>query len=170
MNESFTITVTGPALSPSVEKLFLYAQEKSSDLFSSTFSHLHLQNYRYTTSLAKEELGLDEELVLELIDDYVAQIIKAVRGFEKELSILEESQNRAMEMDFTPFRELVHKNLGVARNLRIEDAKTILSEMMHSEEIAYLRLCAQAVQLCAILLNPTWAHKTLKLIELKSSI
>lgn len=170
MNESFTITVAAPALSPSVEKIFLDAQERSRALFNSTFSHLNLHDYSYTTTAAKEELGLDEELVLELIDDYVAQIIKAVKVFEKQLLELQSAQDRAIETDFTPFRELVHKNLGVARNLRIEDAKALLVEMMHSEDILYLRLCIELLELCAVMLNPTWAYKTYKLIELKSSI
>jgi len=66
----------------------------------------------------------------ELVDDYVAQVIKSVVQFEKYLTQLLNEQKQDLELDYTLFRELAHKNLGVARNLRIKNAETLLYELM----------------------------------------
>lgn len=157
-------------LSSQTNEIYQEAHEECKKLLGTAFTHLDLCHYVYSTKEAVDELGLDEELVLELVDDYVAQIIKAVRLFEKHLKVLNCSSVDGEVLDFTPIRELAHKNLGVARNLRIEDAKALLGEIMASSDLEHLALCVKALHICAVQLSPECAQKTLKLIELKSSI
>lgn len=125
--------------------------------------------YKYETSAAIEELGLDEELIHQLVDDYIAQIIKSVLQFEEMLYDLQSRKDAKEELDYTPFRDLAHKNLGVARNLRIKDAEIILNELMKKDDLEYLFLCIEVLRACAILLNPIYAFNTIKLIEVKST-
>lgn len=126
-------------------------------------------NYKYETSEAVEELGLDEELIHQLVEDYIAQIIKSVLYFEEMLYELQSKKDAKQELNYTPFRDLAHKNLGVARNLRIKDAEIILTELMKKDDLEYLFLCIEVLRACAILLNPICAFNTIKLIEVKST-
>ena len=137
-------------------------------LATTTLSNLEIQNYQYDISIAVHELGLDKELVAKLVDDYVAQVIKAVVQFEQHLTTLEYSKKNNTELDYTALRELAHKNLGVARNLRIKDAEIILYELMKKDNLKYLLACLEALKVCAIKLRPKCAYDTLKLIEVKS--
>jgi len=130
-------------------------------------SHLNIFDYKYNTKEAIEELGLDDELINQLVEDYVIQIIKATLQFDKYIQELKASKS---ELDFTEFRDLAHKNLGVARNLRIKDAEVLLNEMMLKDDLEYLEDCLQALKACSVILKPECAHKTLKLIEVKSSL
>ncbi len=139
-------------------------------LATGILSDLKIQNYKYDISIAVRELGLDKELVTQLVDDYVAQIIKAVVQFEDYLTTLQNSQDNQDDLDYTAFRELAHKNLGVARNLRIKDAEILLYELMKKDDLEYLLACLEALKVCAIKLSPKCAYHTLKLIELKSSL
>lgn len=131
---------------------------------------LHIQDYKYDVSIAVNELGLDKELVAELVDDYVAQVIKSVVQFESYLKTLKTSKENNKDLDYTALRELAHKNLGVARNLRIKDAEILLYELMKKDDLEYLVACLEALKVCAIKLSPQCAYKTLKLIEVKSSL
>ena len=145
--------------------------EEASDIYTSLVEHellhLKLEKYssEYSSANAVEALGLDEELVNELVEDYVAQMIKSLVQFEVKLEELEESK----KPDYTPFRELAHKNLGVARNLRIENAEVLLYELMTQENLDYLMACLEALEVSTIKLNAKHACKTLKLIEIKDS-
>jgi len=131
---------------------------------------LDIVNYKYDPTFAVDELGLDYELVMQLLDDYVAQIIKSILQFEDFLKTLHNSQEAKEELDYTPFRELAHKNLGVARNLRIKDAEILLYQLMKKDDLDYLLTCLEALKACAIRLSPDCAYNTLKLIEVKNSI
>lgn len=133
-------------------------------------SDLKIEGYEYDPSIAEEELGLDAELVEQLVEDYVEQITKSVVQFEKYLKELQNSQSNAKELDYTPFRELAHKNLGVARNLRINDAQVLLYELMTKDDLDYLVNCLEALKYCAIKLKPKRAYDTLLLIALKNSL
>ena len=70
--------------------------------------------------------------------------------------------------DLIEFHELAHKNLGVARNLRIKDAEKILYHMMKKDDLKYLEACLIALEASAILLKPECAFNTMKLIEAKN--
>jgi len=139
-------------------------------LATTKLADLHIQDYKYDVSIAVNELGVDKELVAELVDDYVAQVIKAIVQFEDYLKTLQISKENNKVLDYTALRELAHKNLGVARNLRIKDAEILLYELMKKNDLDYLVSCLEALKVCAIKLSPHCAYKTLKLIEAKSSL
>jgi len=155
----------------SIELLKNDAREICNSLMQNKLSHLGIgSNYTYDTTEAINELGLDRELVEQLVDDYVAQVIKAITQFDEYLDKLQESKDNAIELDYTLFRELAHKNLGVARNLRIRDAEKLLYELMKEDNLEYLLTCLEALKVCAIKLRPRCAYDTLKLIEVKNSL
>ena len=163
-------------LNKSVEKqdVQLMQEEASriyTDLIINELADLNLSEYTYSPAQAVEELGLDEALINELVADYVSQIIKSLVQFEVKLNNLQKSKNNnETNLDYTPFRELAHKNLGVARNLRIKDAEILLYEMMKGEDLDYLMLCLEALEVSTIKLNTEVAYNTLKLIEVKDSL
>ena len=150
------------------EDLQLVQREAShiyTTLITNELAKLNLSEYCYTPTQAIEELGLDEELINELVADYVSQIIKSLVEFEIKLNNLQKSKNNNQtDLDYTPFRELAHKNLGVARNLRIKNAEILLYEMMKEEDLAYLMLCLEALEVSTIKLNTEVAYRTLKQI------
>lgn len=125
--------------------------------------------YDYTNDEALEELGVDEDLLDQLLEDYISQIIKAIVQFEYMIYKLQDAKDAKEELDYTELRELAHKNLGVARNLRIKDAEILLNDLMKKDELEHLFFCVEVLQASAIRLNPERAFKTRKLIEVKSS-
>jgi hypothetical protein len=153
-----------------VEFLQKSAIEMCDEVLSTKLVHLKIQNYLYDTKEAVTELGLDTELVEQLVDDYVAQIIKAITQFDEYLEKLQYSKINEIALDYTPFRELAHKNLGVARNLRIKDAEILLYELMKKDDLDYLLTCLEALKVCAIKLRPKCAYNTIKLIKIKNSL
>jgi len=154
----------------SVETLLADATDICDILTKTVLRDLGIDNYCYSPQEAVEELGLDEDLVNQLVADYVAQIIRSVVQFENYLTTLQNSQDLDQILDYTPFRELAHKNLGVARNLRIKDAEKLLYELMKKDDLEYLVVCLEALKVCAIKLNPQCAYNTIKLIHIKSSL
>ncbi len=153
-----------------VELLRQSAIDVCNALLSGKLAHLNIQNYTYDTKEAIAELGLDEEMVEQLVDDYVAQIIKAIIQFDEYMEKLQYSKANKIELDYTPFRDLAHKNLGVARNLRIKDAEVLLYELMKKDDLNYLLTCLEALKVCAIRLRPKCAYDTIKLIQIKNSL
>ena len=141
----------------------LYA--KADKVCSSFFN----EEYRYNDAEAVEELGLDEELIHQLIEDYISQIIKSIVVFEELLYSLQSKVDAKEEVDYTELRELAHKNLGVVRNLRIKDAEILLNDLMKKDDLEYLFLCIEILRACAIRLNPEYAFDAIKLIEIKST-
>ena len=127
------------------------------------------EEYKYSSQEAMEELGIDDELVEELVEDYVAQIIKDVIQLEEMLYILQAKVDAKEELNYVEFRELAHKNLGVARNLRIKDAVVLLGELMKKDDLEYLFNCIETLRACAIRLKPVHAYKTIKIIEVKNT-
>jgi len=127
------------------------------------------KKYTYDSAEAVAELGLDEELVEHLLEDYVTQIIKAVTQFEEMLYKLQSDKDAKLPLDYTELRDLAHKNLGVARNLRIGDATLLLEDLMKKDDLEYLFLCIETLRASAILLKPECAYNAIKLIELKST-
>ena len=127
------------------------------------------EEYRYSDAEAIEELGVDKELVNQLVEDYVNQILKAIVQFEEMIYKLQETKDAKLEPDFSELRDLAHKNLGVARNLRIKDAETLLHDLMKKDDLEHLFRCTEALQACTIRLKPECASAAIRLIEVKSS-
>jgi len=159
-----------PSEKYSVTQMLDDARQTCAVLEEGILHDLHIDNYTYDISIAERELGLDRELVSQLVDDYVAQVIKAVIQFEDYLQTLQNSQSSNIHLDYTTFRDLAHKNLGVAKNLRIKDAEILLQELMRKDDLEYLLVCLEALKWCAMKLSPKCAYNTLKLIEVKSSL
>ena len=113
------------------------------------FNENKIENYKYKPDEALEALGLDDELLHQLLLDYVEQVIKSVSVFLDYISKLESGEN----VDFTPLKDLAHKNLGVARNLHVKDAEFYLSELMHNEDLTYLRSCVKKLSYSSIKLK-----------------
>ncbi len=132
--------------------------------------HLGISNYGYEIEEAIEELSLEKEIVLQLIEDYVIQILKSKIAFYAFIHKLKKDTLDGKALDYTDIRNLAHKNLGVVRNLRIKDAQKILQEMMVEDNLDYLRLYAKALEISAIKLNPLCAYETLNLIAVKNSL
>ncbi len=133
-------------------------------------SYSFFQNkYKYSTNEAVCELGLDEDLVDQLLEDYVVQIIKAVTQFKEMLYTLQSERDAKQTLSYTELRELAHKNLGVVRNLRIEDAIVLLDDLMKKDDLEHLFICIETLRACAIILKPAYAYNTIKLIEVKST-
>jgi hypothetical protein len=145
-----------------IRKLVLKAKDKYFNFFK--------DEYQYSDEEAIEELGLDRELIHQLIEDYVAQVIKSSIVFDTLLKEYEEKKKQSKDIDLTEFQELAHKNLGVARNLRIKDAQVVLYDMMKKDDLEYLQKCLIALEASAIILKPECAFNTMKLIEAKSML
>ena len=139
------------------------------ELVSGKLKFDEIHEYKHKTDVAVEELGLDDELINQLTEGYVTQIMEAEATFSKYLNELKEEKANNEKLDYTRFRELAHKNLGVARNLRIEDAKKLLQELMTKDDLDYLEICLKALIACAVKLKPKLAYDTLKLIKQRSS-
>ena len=156
-------TKSGTLLRDAKKRLDVLSKGKLKDLSI-------IKDYTYNPDLAVEELGIDYDLVLQLLDDYVAQTIKSIVQFEEHMKRLQYSQSEDLILDYQAFRELAHKNLGVARNLRIKDAEVLLYELMKKDDLDYLILCLEALKACAVRLSPKCAYDTLTLIEVKNTL
>jgi hypothetical protein len=143
--------------------------EETAPFLKKHFSTLEIDNYKYTNTEAIEELGLDDDLINQLVEDYVTQIIKTKPLFIEHLETLKKKKETAQTLDYTPLRELAHKNLGVARNLRIIDGTKILYELMKKDDLDYLELCIKALKCTAVRLSPKCAYNTLIISKIKQS-
>ena len=156
--------------SDNINNMLNYALKISNEIFLTELKDLNIVNYKYTPKLAIEELGLDLELVNQLIEDYVIQVIKSNIVFLEHINELQDAKNNNKELDYTPLRELAHKNLGVARNLRIEDSEKILYEIMTNDNLDYIVRCLEGLLASVVLLKPIQAYNTIRLIKIKDSI
>ncbi len=130
------------------------------------FKELNLCDYHYCIEQAVNDLDLDAELIEEFLDAYVMQILEVIPQFENYFDELRENDHSMIVFDYSHIRNLAHKNLGVARNLRIKDAEKLLSVMMKTENLEYLELCLDALETFAIRLRPNIAYdKCLALYE-----
>jgi hypothetical protein len=153
-----------------IEAFLVSANELCDTLLPKELSNLQIAGYIYASDEAVEELGLDDELVHHLVEDYVAQILKSVYIFADLLFALKIAKKEGKTLNFLPLRELAHKNLGVARNLRIKDAEKLLFELMKKDDLDYLEICIQALQACAIKLKPACAYNTVTTIKIKKKL
>ncbi len=144
-----------------VRFLFQKAQKLCLDYFK--------YEYEYSPAEAIEELGVDIDLVDHLVEDFVVQVIKSDSTFREHLEILKEAKANNEVLEFSDFRNLAHKNLGVARNLRIKDASKVLEEMLKKDDLAYLEHSLEILKSCVIKLNPVSAYDALYLIQVKNS-
>ncbi len=139
------------------------------------FIGLDMCSYKYETQEAMDELGLEKELIDQLLEDYVSQVLKNITLFNSYINDLKKVNTgkrevyKLRESDYIPLRELAHKNLGVARNLRIKDAEKILKILHKSDNIEHLIEAVHLLEACAIKLKPNCAYNTLNLIKIKSS-
>ncbi len=144
--------------------------KESSGFLQMNFTNLQIHNYKYIPEIAVEELGLEIDLVNQLVEDYVIQILKSKAIFLGYIQGMKMAKEKSKELDYTPLKNLAHKNLGVARNLRIKDAIKVLDEIMKKDDLEYLALCIEALEFCAIRLNPKCAYETLNLMKIKNSL
>ncbi len=151
-----------------IEKIIRAASKACNEITYADVVALDLCDYTYSAEEAIEELGLDEELINQLLEDYVIQILKSMKSFNEYLEELKELRAKNLELNYVPFRELAHKNLGVARNLRIKDAEKLLYLLMKKDDLEHLEESIQALKACAIKLKPMCAYDTLNLMKIKS--
>ncbi len=126
-------------------------------------------DYEYSPAEAIEELGVELDLIDHLVEDYVIQIIRSDATFREYLAVLKQAKIENKDLDYTAFRNLAHKNLGVARNLRIKDSEKVLDDLLRKDDLAYLEHSLEILKASAIKLNPVSAYDALYLIQLKSS-
>jgi len=143
--------------------LFADAIKTSHRIFMKRYNNNELKNYKYNPTFAASELGLDEELVGQLVEDYITQILNTRDQF---YYLIDNINQEAKKIDL---QNLAHKNLGVAKNLRIEDAQIFLKDLMLVADIGHLKDCVDALESCAFKLNPTYAFNVLHLMEVKNS-
>jgi len=134
-------------------------------LFKHELKDLDINSYKYIPEIAVEELGIDLELVNQLVEDYINQILKSNAFFVEYIEKLQDDKENNKDLDYKDLRELAHKNLGVARNLRIEDAEKLLYKIMREDDLDYIFKCLEALVASAIILGPKCAYDALKLIK-----
>jgi len=127
------------------------AHEQCKKLQQESIVDVNEEDQNYSIDIAKKELGLDDVLIDSLIEDYVAQIISNIPLFKK--------YAKDSDTNLTTLKELAHKNLGVARNLRIKDMQKILKEIMNTDDRESLLKCIDYLEACAIVLKPKIAYK-----------
>ncbi len=133
-------------------------------------NQLKVSHYNHNINEAIDELCLDKDVINQLLEDYVIQILKSKITFYKYIQELKQAEYENVGLDYSKIRDLAHKNLGVARNLRIKDAKILLEELMKEEDLDYLRICVKALEISAVKLNPLCAYETMNLIQVKNSL
>lgn len=119
------------------------------------------EDYIYSPLEASRELDLESELIEQLVQEFVTQLLQANISFREYLIEFKKFKKNNQELDFTSFQNLVHKNLGVARNLRIKDCEDILRGMMTEDNLDYLDVLIEVLESCAIKLSPTTAFEVL---------
>ncbi|MCF6330268.1 MAG: hypothetical protein L3I99_01815 [Sulfurimonas sp.] len=148
-----------------------YAQKVCNDVFKSRFNNLDFSSYKYSLNEAKNELGLDEEFIIQLVEDYISQIFKANDIFEDLILNLRKQNYNEKKIILIQLHELAHKNLGVVKNLHIKDAQILLNDLMtQHHDLNHLEDCARALQACAFKLNPEYGYDALCLMKLKKTL
>ena len=144
--------------------------KEEEDFLRNNLKELDIIEYKYDISIAVEALGLDEDLVHQLVEDYIIQILKSTSSFYEHIKALQLAHIDNNPLDYENLRNLAHKNLGVARNLHIADAQKLLTILMNEEDFDYLRKCVKALEATTAKLIPLCAYETMKLIEVKNSL
>ncbi len=131
------------------------------DLYDAFFS----QPYTYDEEETIEALGIDTELIHELLEDFSVQLVQTNVTLRKQIQFLESEKLYTKELDFTPLRDTIHKNLGVARNLRIKDSVQILNQLMTETDLESIEVLLKILEACALKLKPHHAYEALQLIK-----
>lgn len=168
LNKSYYLDTLTDVLN--MQQMLELALEQTNRLYTNDLEDLDIINYKYSPDEAVEELGLDLELVNQLIEDYVRQILNTSTIFIDLIDKLQNDNLNNKTLDYTNLRELSHRNLGVARNLRIEDARKLLYRMMKNDDLDYIYKCLEALIASAIILKPKCAFNTLTLMKIKNSL
>lgn len=142
----------------SLDEYIDHAKQKCEQL-KGVLANVEEDDHIYSIETTKEALGLDGELIESLLEDYVAQIIRALPQFRQMIKEIRKDMKQGKNVDFTPLHDLAHKNLGAARNLRIKDAQKILHFIMTNEDLEKIESCLEYLEACAILLKPEAAYK-----------
>lgn len=138
--------------------------KESKRFLEENFKDLDISDYCYKIDDVINELYLDEEILIELVDDFVVQILKSKSVFYEYIRDLKKDKQCGMQPNYTDIRNLAHKNLGAAKNLRIVDAQKLLEIIMYENDLERLKLSVKGLAFCVIKLNPSIAFDTLKLI------
>ena len=121
--------------------------------------------YVYSKEEALEALGLDIDFLDQLIEDFVVQILQSNKKFLKYLVKFKEDKKNNIALDFSQFQELVHKNLGVARNLRIKDVEEVLACLMSTKDVEEIHRLLHVLEACTIVLHPCKSYDTLLMTQ-----
>lgn len=124
-------------------------------------------DYIYETKEAAQELGLEEELIEELIEDYIAQVFKTNIEFTNLISSMWEKNFLNTEYSLEPLMNLIHKSLGVAKNLRIKDAVFILSAIQEQNDLEIISIYLDTLVNCTIKLRPKQAIYNINYLNIK---
>ncbi len=144
-----------------IEQILTDAYAILETLSSKELQYLSINDYEYNPNIACDELGLGLELVNHLIEDYVQQILHTQTFFLRYINKLKDDKQADKELDYTSVRDLAHKNLGVARNLRIEVGEKILFQMMTIDDLETILKYLEALIATTIILNPECAYKVI---------
>jgi len=144
------------------DRMRIYIQN-SYDLYNSFFQ----TDYTYNDEEALEELGIESELIHQLLEDFAIQIIESNATLYRDIALLKADKLNNKELDFTPFRNEIHKNLGVSRNLRVKDSIEILTELMIATDFKRIELLLEVFEACALKLKPIQAYETLLILRKK---
>jgi hypothetical protein len=131
-----------------------FANSLCKTLDSDFLQSIYDKDYVYDSTEAVVELGLDQELIEELIEDYVEQIMRTHNEFRLCLSRVWEQHFLDEEINFTSLRDLAHKNLGVAKNLRVKNGISLLSEIKRQEDLDKISQCLDLLIISSIKLKP----------------
>jgi len=135
--------------------------DNSYELYNSFFD----EPYAYDDQEAMDALGIESELIHELLEDFAIQIIQSDVTLQKQLNFLKNEQLYTDALDFTPFRNIIHKNLGVARNLRVKDCVDLLNQLMTETDLESIEVLLKILESCALKLKPHQAYEALQLIK-----
>jgi len=144
--------------------------DKGNIFLKNNLQELDICNYKFDYSLVVEELGLEKELIFQLLEDYIIQILKSKVIFLKYIKELQQTKVENSILDYGNIRNLAHKNLGVAKNLRIVDAQKLLTILMNEDDLEYMKLCIEGLEISAVKLIPLCAYETISLIKVKNSL
>jgi len=151
------------------QELLEISSVKIDNLYNNELKYLNISPIIYNPKVAIEELGLDLELINQLLEDYVRQILTAKETFIKYIKQLQENKSNNIKLHYKELRELSHKNLGVARNLRILDAEVILNRLMIDDDVTHMLDYIDALIASVVILKPECAYNTLSVLKIKDS-
>lgn len=142
-----------------VEDFLDEANAKCKELSLELIKDFDLCSYQYDINKSIKELGLEKELIEQLIEEFISQVINNKPLFIEYIDKIKQAQLNGKNPNFTPLRDLAHKNLGVARNLDIDDAQKILYELKTNDSIECLTLFVELLEVSVIRLNPSYTYK-----------